>query len=348
MSSQVTFNPLTVKAIHIETDQAKSFVFAPAVEHKSAFEYQPGQFLTFRIPLESGNIERSYSLSSTPGFDPEMTVCVKRVTSGKGSNWFHDQVQVGMRVWSKMPAGRFTLDKTDHDILLVAGGSGITPCISLIKQTLLQTKRNIKLIYVNTDKPNIIYADILQYLVEKFADRFTCIHWLDDENGLIGPENIVDLTRDCSNISSYICGPDQLMSMAEQTLADQPSVTKSIKIERFVSPEDDTKQPVLAKAENIRTEDFITQYGLKLDEESYQVTLDSGKTLLQAALDANLDVPHSCTEGHCGACMGKLVTGKVDMASTKALSKRNLEQGYILLCQSRPCSAEPLTVNMDI
>jgi 3-ketosteroid 9alpha-monooxygenase subunit B len=347
VTAEDLYFPLTVKSIHPETDQAKSFVFSPDATHEAEFRYLSGQFLTFRIPLESGAIERSYSLSSAPGFDSGLMVCVKRVADGAGSNWFNDSLQVGSRIESKKPAGRFILDHGDSSVLLLAGGSGITPCISLIKQALLHSRRNIRLIYVNTGRSAIIYADMLENLAGRYPERFSLTHWLDEESGLIGPQDIVSLTRDCAGASCYICGPDRLMTMAEQTLDDLPSVAASIMLERFASPRDGSEDDTPGGMEKSSSVNAPTDYRLKLDNVVHRVPLGAGGSLLQAALDTGLDVPHSCTEGHCGACMGKLCEGKVSMSSTRALSKRNLERGYILLCQSRPSAAEPLLIDMD-
>ena len=123
-----SFRRLTVKAIYDETAEARSFSFVPEAGETALFHYRPGQFLTFRIPHKTGLITRSYSLSSAPCADPEMTVCVKRVADGRGSNWFNDHLRVGARIEATRPAGRFVMRDGEAPVLLIAGGSGITPC----------------------------------------------------------------------------------------------------------------------------------------------------------------------------------------------------------------------------
>lgn len=179
-TTEPSYHRLTVKAVREETPDARSFVLVPERSESSLYRYTPGQFLSFRIPHNGGEIIRSYSLSSAPATDPEMTVCVKRVADGRGSNWFNDNLIAGARIDATQPAGRFTLRANDTPLLLIAGGSGITPCISLIKQALVETARRVKLVYANQNAGSVIYRETLVRLEERFADRFTCQHWLDD------------------------------------------------------------------------------------------------------------------------------------------------------------------------
>ena len=135
-----SYHRLTVRAVREETAEARSFVLVPERGEITLYRYTPGQFLTFRVPHDGGELIRSYSLSSAPCTDPAMTVCVKRVAGGRGSNWFNDHLTAGRRIEATQPAGRFVLRGGDAPLLLIAGGSGITPCISLIKQALAETK----------------------------------------------------------------------------------------------------------------------------------------------------------------------------------------------------------------
>ena len=164
------FYQLTVKKIVEETDQAKSFALEPDRAAAQLFNYQPGQFLNFQIAHESGLIERCYSISSAPDFDPYMTVCVKRVDQGLGSNWFNDKVHTGSRLFSHKPSGRFVLNESESDLFIIAGGSGITPCIALIKQALNKTKRNVQLVYANQNKRSIIYFETINFLQQHYYE----------------------------------------------------------------------------------------------------------------------------------------------------------------------------------
>ncbi|MEQ8654838.1 MAG: ferredoxin--NADP reductase [Kiloniellales bacterium] len=336
------FHRLTVKAVREETPDARSFVLVPDAGEEALYHYRPGQFLTFRVPHEEGEILRSYSLSSAPCSDPDLTVCVKRVAEGRGSNWFNDRLIPGARIMARPPAGRFVLRASAAPLLLIAGGSGITPCISLVKQALFETERRVKLVYANRDEASVIYRDQLTLMEQRFAERFTCQHWLDNALGFMTPIDITGLAKGWEGAESYVCGPDPLMSMAEETLANLFGPEAVILTERFVSPEDTP----LEGAPQAGGE-AVDSYRVTLDGEDHSIEITAGQTLLEAALAAGIDVPNSCTEGHCGTCMSQLKSGEVSMASTRALSKRNLARGYVLACQARPTTADPIWLDFD-
>jgi len=335
---------LTVKTVREETSEAKSFGLVPERGEASFYRYQPGQFLTFRIPHESGEIARSYSLSSAPCADPEMTVCVKRVAGGRGSNWFNDRLTAGARIEASRPSGRFVLRAGNVPLLLIAGGSGITPCISLIKQALVETARPVKLVYANQNEASVIYRETLDMLADRFADRFTCEHWFDDERRFLAAADVEAAAIGWETADSYICGPEPLMDMAEETLEKQFGTGATILTERFVSPVDDTPAPAPAS----QAQASVGEFRLTLDGGDHDVPIAPGQTLLEAALLAGIDAPNSCTEGHCGTCMARLRSGEVSMASTRALSKRNIERGYVLGCQAQPSSAAPIWLDFDL
>lgn len=343
-----SYRRLTVKTIHDETAEAHSFGLAPEAGDAALYRYRPGQFLTFRIPHQDGLITRSYSLSSAPCADPEMTVCVKRVADGRGSNWFNDRLRVGARIEATQPAGRFVMRDGDAPMLLAAGGSGITPCISLIKQALIETARKVKLVYVNQNAASIIYRETLLRLEARFSDRFACQHWLDDAGGLIKAQDITTAADGWEVADTYICGPGPFMDMAEETLSDLFGPTATILTERFVSPDDASADHANPEEPTSSERASIESFRLTLDGNEHVVPIVGYQTLLQAALAAGIDAPNSCVEGHCGTCTALLREGSVTMASTKALSKRNIQRGCVLACQSRPSSPVPIWLDFDL
>ena len=343
-----SYHRLTVKAVCEETAEAKSFVLAPEAGEAKLFRYKPGQFLTFRIPHDSGTIIRSYSLSSAPGADPDMTVCVKRIADGRGSNWFNDHLTAGVRIDAMQPAGRFVMHDSDAPLLMIAGGSGITPCLSLIKQALIDTSRNVKLIYINQNAASIIYLEALDRLGAHFSDRFACQHWLDDVGGLITAPDIAAAANGWELADSYICGPGPLMDMAEETLGDLFGAEAVILTERFVSPRDSEQVQAEPDISTPSKMAWIESFKLTLDGEDHVIPIAAGETLLQAALAAGIDAPNSCTEGHCGTCMARLRHGEISMTSTRALSKRNIQRGYVLACQASPSSPTALWLDFDL
>ncbi|MEM1129988.1 MAG: ferredoxin--NADP reductase, partial [Pseudomonadota bacterium] len=333
--------PLTVARKQAETDQSASFVLVPRPEDAPLFAYEPGQFLTFAIPHGTGRLQRSYSLSSAPGFDPLMSICVKRVAGGRGSNWMLDHLHAGDAIDVQPPAGRFTLKPGPAPLYVIAGGSGITPCLSLIKSALTHTDRSLHLLYANQHRQAVIYEGILADLERRHPGRFTLRHWLDEAHGRLTAADFLDMPMG-PDPHCYICGPAPMMDMAEAVLADRFG-DAVVMTERFASPDDDVVETETAGPADAAPETFR----LTLDGVDHVVPLQPGQTLLSAALEMGLDAPMSCTEGHCGACMGQLKEGEVQMASTKALSKRNIARGYVLACQAKPVTAAPLWLDFD-
>lgn len=343
-----SYHRLTVKAVREETAEARSFVLVPEGGETTLFRYQPGQFLSFCVPHDGGELIRSYSLSSAPCTDPDMTVCVKRVDGGRGSNWFNDHLTAGVCIDATRPAGRFVLRAGDAPLLLVAGGSGITPCISLIKQALVETGRRVKLVYANQNAASVIYREALDMLESRFASRFACQHWLDDKRGYLTAADIAAAAEGWEQADGYICGPDPLMDLAEETLGGLFGAGATVLTERFVSPDDPVRSRTAEEDSTPPTNALVESFRLTLDGEENIVPIAAGETLLQAALAAGVDAPNSCTEGHCGTCMSWLRSGEVTMTSNQALSKRNIERGWILACQSRPSSDAPIWLDFDI
>ncbi len=346
-SAGPAFHRLTVTAIREETAEARGFVLVPERCDATLFHYTPGQFLNFRVPHDGGELIRSYSLSSAPCTDPDMTICVKRVAGGRGSNWLNDHLTIGMCIEATRPAGRFVLREGNAPLLLIAGGSGITPCISLIKQALVETGRQVKLLYANQTAASAIYRERLDLLESCFADRFICRHWFDDDSGFLTATDIAAVATGWEQADCYICGPEPLMDLAEETLAARFGASATILTERFASPDDLSAQPAV-DVSTPPPDALVDSFRLTLDGKNHRVPIAAGETLLQAAVTAGLDAPSSCTEGYCGTCMSWLRNGDVSMTSTRALSKRDIERGYVLACQSRPSSPAPIWLDFDI
>ena len=194
----------------------------------------------------------------------------------------------------------------------------------------------------------MIYRETLDMLEHRFADRFTCRHWLDDDKGFLTAVDITAEAKGWEQADGYICGPDPLMDMAEETLIALFGVDATVLTERFVSPDDPVRNREAVGDSPPPADALVESFRLTLDDEDHRVPIAAGETLLEAALAAGIDAPCSCTEGHCGTCMSWLRSGDVSMASTQALSKRNIERGWILACQSRPSSDAPIWLDFDI
>ena len=333
----MTFYPLTISRIVKETPQARSFRLSPSAEHAPLFSYRSGQFLTFRIPCAGGPVERCYSLSSAPACDAEMQVTVKRVRGGPGSNWFNDVPQPGDVIEATPPSGRFVLRSRDRPPVLFAGGSGITPVISLIKQALHETALSPRLFYANTDHDQIIFRRELDELRARFPGRLECRHHLDSQSGLADAGVIGDFVGDRLDCDFFICGPAPFMDLTVDALDASGVAERHVFIERFTMPEDsgsgaDTAVPAAAGG--------IRSFRATLDGEDHEVPYAAGETLLECMLSEGLDAVYSCKDAHCGSCMVIRKSGEVAMHKSTVLSRRDKERGYILLCQAVPQSPD--------
>ena len=173
------YHALRVRAVVDETHDTKSVAFDVPPELASAFAYQPGQFLTLRLGIDGRHVPRCYSMSSAPGVDDAPRVTVKRVTSGRGSNWVCDNVRAGDTIEVMAPSGVFHPRSLDGDFLLLAGGSGITPVFSILRTVLAKAQGRATLLYANRDEKSVIFQSELKALAEAHPARLTVIHWLD-------------------------------------------------------------------------------------------------------------------------------------------------------------------------
>ena len=332
----MNFYPLTIREVVDETAQARSFRLRPAGGHAHLFGYRPGQFLTFRIPQGDGHIERCYSLSSAPTCDAEMKVTVKRVSGGFGSNWFNDVPKPGDAIDVAPPSGRFVLRSRERQPVLFAGGSGITPVISLIKQALHETALAPRLFYANTDVDQIIFRRELDELCARFPGRLDCHHHIDAQSGLADAGSIREFIGGRLDCDFFICGPAPFMDLTEDVLSGLGVGDRHVFIERFTMPEDgdgdaDTEPPA-AGAGGVET------FRATIDGAEHEVPYLAGKTLLRCMLSRGLDPVYSCEDAHCGSCMVIRRSGEVAMHKSTVLSRRDKERGYILLCQAVPQS----------
>ncbi len=179
--------------------------------------------------------------------------------------------------------------------------------------------------------------------------RFDCQHWLDEERGFLTATDINTAAKGWTEADTYICGPDPLMTLADETLGTLFGTGARILTERFVSPVDSVPigTPNPASCAVQMQGPVAPNFTVILDGMEHSVPISVGETLLEAALTAGVDIPNSCTEGHCGSCMAQLRSGDVSMASTRALSKRNIKRGCVLTCQSRPSSSARILLDFD-
>ncbi|RCW44565.1 3-ketosteroid 9alpha-monooxygenase subunit B [Halopolyspora algeriensis] len=336
---------LEVAEVIDETADARSLVFTVPEGPGGPMSYRPGQFLTLRVPGDSaGPVGRCYSLSSSPHTDAAPKVTVKRVDGGYGSNWLCDNVVPGTTVELLPPAGVFTPASLDEDLLLFAGGSGITPVISIVKSALAEGGGRIVLIYANRDQDSVIFAAELRALAEQYPQRLTVIHWLETVQGLPGAAALRALAEPFSGFDVFVCGPNAFMEVANRALRDMEVPRNRIHIERFLSLEDNPFDPGDAATEptgeEAAPEDGEAVVEVDLDGARSRFAWPRGKLLLDLLLERGLDAPYSCRQGACSACACRIDSGEVKMQRNQILEQEDLDEGIVLACQSLPVTDE--------
>lgn len=330
------FYDLPVARVVEETRDAKSFVFDVPFSLKTEMRYRPGQFVTLEVEIDGETLRRCYSLASSPELDAEPKITVKRTQGGKVSNWLNDRVQAGHELSVMPPEGRFVLDARDAPLLLFAGGSGITPVISILKSALASTRRRVVLLYANRDRGATIFASELERLAAAHPGRVEVRHRFDDVHGVVDEACVRAAARELPDASCFLCGPGPFMTVVERALLGAGVAGDRVRVERFTIAQSGARPEGGASAGG-EVPEFVD---VELRGKRHRVPYTPGKTLLQTARDAGIDAPYSCEEGFCGCCASDLLEGKVTMAADDALSIEEKRRGMILACQSRPTTAK--------
>jgi len=338
---------MKIKDVRKETNQANTLVFEWP---EKPFHYQPGQFLTLILPIKGKEVRRSYSLCSSPDTNENPAITVKRIESGQVSNFLNDHMKKGDSFDVMEPAGHFVPSLNQErakKYVMFAAGSGITPIMSIIKSILtVESQSMVTLVYQNRDEDSIIFEEELRRLSEQNDKRLHVIDVLSrplkEWNGYRGRLNtattsniLMDIAGNKINKQEYfLCGPNDFMQQVLNTLVDFEVPENQIHKESFYIDESIPKS-----SKSPTTEDSVQEVQILLDGEEYDVQVPSNKSILEAALDQNIDMPFSCQSGLCTACRGKLITGEVVMDEDDGLSKDEIDQGYILNCVSKPKGA---------
>ena len=213
------YHQLRVKEVVRETHDASSFVLDVPPDLAETFTYRPGQFCTFRVHVDGEEQLRSYSMSSTPGVDEDLTVTVKRVAGGVVSNFFLDHIAAGDVVELTKPAGVFCPEDSERTVVGLCGGSGITPVMSIAKHMLATSARPVRLLYANRDASSVIFKDALAALQVAYPGRLDVRHHHDSADGFLAPADVAGFVGPDFEADFYICGPGPFMDLAETVLA---------------------------------------------------------------------------------------------------------------------------------
>lgn len=332
------YQALRVRAVIDETADTRSIEFEVPTAMAETWRYQPGQFLTLRLPVQGRHVPRCYSMSSAPGLDEGLRVTVKRVPAGRGSNWICDNARPGQDIEVLPPAGLFTPRSLAGDFLLLAAGSGITPVFSILRSVLARGQGRVVLVYANRDERSVIFREQVRHLAADHSTRLQVIHWLDSVQGVPTVAQLAELARSHAQAQAFICGPGPFMDACVAALEAIGMPAERVHVERFVSLPD---EEALAEAQATQLPAPVVEEAeleLRLDGRVHQLRCRGTETLLEACTRAGLQLPHSCVAGLCGACMCQVQEGSVHMRHNEALDARDLNKGWVLSCQSVPTS----------
>lgn len=341
----MSFHSLRVREVVRETPDTVSVVFEIPADLAERFRYRAGQFLTFKVPSAGGELLRCYSLSSAPETDAAPQVTVKKVPGGRGSGWFHDTVKPGSVLQVMQPAGRFVLHEGDRPLLLFAGGSGITPILSLAKAALATTARRIRLFYANRDVASVIFRAALDALVARHGARLELIHHLDAELGLTSRPEVERAHLGFEQADAYLCGPGPFMELVEQALLARGHSRDHLWIERFEGVGEHSHAGATAPAPS--SGGSPREIVVHLDKTVHRIPYAKGASLLAAARRAGLGAPFACEEGYCGSCAAKKLRGTVTMLTNDVFTPEEVAQGWILTCQGH-AEGEECEISWDV
>ena len=351
------FLPLKVREVVRETADTVSLYFEQPDPY---LDYKPGQFLTIVMEFDGKEQRRSYSLCTSPFVDPFPGISVKRVPGGLFSNFLAGKIFPGKTINVLRPLGNFTTEfhsKNKRHFFLIAGGSGITPMMGILKSALInEPESKVTLLYSSRNQDQIIFKKALEELESKNPDRLKVIHNLSQPSagwtglkGRLVKETVLELAGKAEAETDFekvyfICGPEGIMDSSVEAL-ESLSVSKDIiHRESFYSAAADKAHEAASKGKlpGILTRDVK----VILDGEEHLVTVSPDKTILESGLAMDLSMPYSCQSGLCTACRGKLLSGQVKMDEDAGLSEKEIAAGYILCCVSRPLT-DDVKVNIE-
>lgn len=353
------FHTLTVANINRETADCVSVAFDIPENLTEEYKFLPGQYLTLRTTIKGEDVRRSYSICSSP-LDGELRVAIKEVEGGVFSTFANRELKEGDALEVMTPQGNFILEpKGENSNVYVgfAAGSGITPIMSIIKAVLeMEPKSRFVLIYGNRSSGSIIFKEELEDLKNIHLNRLEIHHVLSREDqgsdllfGRIDANKVSSCSGkffETSEVASfYLCGPGSMIEAASDTLQNLGVAKEKINFELFNSAGHSDKvdhSKDIAKKAKVASKVTVILDG----DETHFDMVSSGRSVLDAALDAGADVPFACKGAVCCTCRAKVLEGSAEMEMNYALMDDEVADGYILTCQSHPTS-ERLVVSYD-
>ena len=343
----IEFYKLKVKEIRRETLECVSIAFEIPEEQKDIFKFTHGQYITIRKEFNGEEIRRSYSLCTSP-HDNDFRVAVKQMYDGIFSTFANKQLKVGDVLEVMPPLGKFTTPidaSSSKNYLGFAAGSGITPIISILKTVLFEEPNSsFTLFYGNKNVESVVFREELEALKNQYMGRLS-LHYIMSREAIGSPlfkghitgEKCIEFAKSLfepgNTDAVFICGPEEMLIDLKDTLKDLGVPEKYIHYELFVTSGIAKKK----HDEQVIEENVLSEVTIIVDGDEFKFNLQTTDVnILDAALKNGANLPYACKGGVCCTCRAKLLDGKVDMDVNYSLEPDELENGYILTCQSHP------------
>src|ERR1700756_126403 len=345
------FYSLKVKDVRRETPEAVSVAFEVPPQLWPEYQYKQGQYLTLKLKVNGEELRRSYSICTSPFAEKELRIAIKEVKDGRASTYINRQLKAGEMIEVMTPMGNFhspLSGANKKNYVLFAGGSGITPMMSILKSVLyIEKQSTITLIYANRNEESTIFKNEIDKIAADNKDKVKVVYVYDAPKqatdalytGILTPEKakaVIEKHVDAKeNNDFFICGPGPMMENVKQVLEAQKVAKEKIHIEYFTSVLEtlaNAEKTVVSGASNGKCKVTVTLYGI---ETTFDLATD-GNSILDAATESGVDAPYSCKGAVCCTCRAKVLEGKVSMDANFALTDHEVEQGYVLTCQSHP------------
>lgn len=353
------FHTLKVKDIRRETADAVSVAFDIPPQLQPEYQFKQGQYITLKLTVNGEEIRRSYSICTSPYSEKELRVAIKEVKDGRASTLINRSLKVGDTMEVMTPMGNFhsvLSGSNKKSYVLFAGGSGITPMMSILKSVLyIEKQSHVTLVYANRDEDSVIFKAEIEKLASENADKLKVVNVYDNPKGQVADlcKGLITIDKTKALIENYggvnadeyfICGPGPMMENIKQALEDLKIQKEKIHIEYFT-----TVAEAVAKAEggdtvhaNVKSKVTVLQYGVETQFELETSSI----SILDASIEAGVDAPFSCKGAVCCTCRAKILEGQVKMDANFALTDKEVEEGFILTCQSHPIT-EKVVIDYD-
>lgn len=352
------FHTLKVKDIRRETAEAVSVAFDVPPQQQPEYQFKQGQYITLKLNIKGEEVRRSYSLCTSPFSEKELRVAIKEVAGGKVSTYINRDLKVGDQMEVMTPMGNFHTvlsGAKSKKYVLFAGGSGITPMMSILKSVLYVEKQSsVTLVYANKNESSTIFKKEIDSIASSnpnlkvvyvFEHPESAISEL--QTGIITTQKAMGLIENVAGVNAdeyFICGPGPMMENVKTTLEGLKIAKEKIHIEYFNAVVDAVNKAEAASSVggNVKANIKVIQYGVETD-----FSLETGSiSILEAAIEAGVDAPFSCKGAVCCTCRAKVLEGKVKMDANFALTDAEVQEGFILTCQAHPLT-ETVVVDYD-